>query len=274
MWNLPDGAIARFGKGGISQGDRVIAFSPDGGLLALATTIGVWLYDVETTRELVLLPGESRWSHALAFSPDGATLASGSPSSCGMSKPENMSLRFKDIRDCLGLSRFLPMAQRLPQGRWIKRLNFGRFRPGKILLPSQGTRMRSNLWHSRPTARNWLRGLRIKMLNFGMFQQGKKSPHSRGTLIGSGRWHFHLMARQPLRRDWEINPLSCGKFRQERTSLHFRDIQVGVGSPPWRFHLMVQYLPRGRVMTPLNCGRFRRGQTSPRSEETIIGSAI
>ena len=52
MWNLPDGAIARFGKGGISQGDRVIAFSPDGGLLALATTIGVWLYDVKTTREL------------------------------------------------------------------------------------------------------------------------------------------------------------------------------------------------------------------------------
>ena len=77
MWNFPDGAIARFGKGGISQGDRVIAFSPDGGLLALATTIGVWLYDVETIR-VALLPGESRWSHALAFSPDGATRASGS----------------------------------------------------------------------------------------------------------------------------------------------------------------------------------------------------
>ena len=68
-WNLPDGAIARFGKGGISQGDRVIAFSSDGGLLAVATTIGVWLYDVKTTRELAFFTGESRWIHAVAFSP-------------------------------------------------------------------------------------------------------------------------------------------------------------------------------------------------------------
>ena len=76
-WNLPDGAFARFGKGGISQGDRVIAFSPDGGLLAVATTIGVWLYDVKTTRELAFFTGESRWNHAVAFSPDGTRLAAG-----------------------------------------------------------------------------------------------------------------------------------------------------------------------------------------------------
>ena len=60
-WNLPDGAIARFGKGGISQGDRVIAFSPDGRHFDVATMIGVWLYDVRTTRERALLAGESRW---------------------------------------------------------------------------------------------------------------------------------------------------------------------------------------------------------------------
>ena len=53
-WNLPDGAIARFGKGGISQGDRVFAFSPDGKLLAVSTEIGVWIYDVKTTEERAL----------------------------------------------------------------------------------------------------------------------------------------------------------------------------------------------------------------------------
>lgn len=39
---LPDGAIARLGKGGIN----VIEFSPDGVHLAIGTGIGVWIYDV------------------------------------------------------------------------------------------------------------------------------------------------------------------------------------------------------------------------------------
>ncbi len=76
-WNLPDGAIARFGKGGISQGDKVIAFSPDGNLLAVSTEIGVWLYDVKTTQERALFLGteHSFFRGAVAFSPDGAHLA-------------------------------------------------------------------------------------------------------------------------------------------------------------------------------------------------------
>ncbi|MDE0300469.1 MAG: hypothetical protein OXN17_17670 [Candidatus Poribacteria bacterium] len=40
-WNLPHGAVARFGKGDISEGDRVISYSPDGTHLAVATKIGV-----------------------------------------------------------------------------------------------------------------------------------------------------------------------------------------------------------------------------------------
>ena len=77
-WGLPESAIARLGKGNISQGDRVIAFSPDGEHLAVTTTIGVWLYDVKTTRELALFAGgRSGWMHAVAFSPDGTLLAAG-----------------------------------------------------------------------------------------------------------------------------------------------------------------------------------------------------
>ena len=55
--NLPDGAIARLGKGGVSYSDRGIAFSPDGNRLAVATSIGVWLYDAETFNEIALLTG-------------------------------------------------------------------------------------------------------------------------------------------------------------------------------------------------------------------------
>ena len=39
---LPEGAIARLGKGGIN----IMRFSPDGTHLAVGTDVGLWLYDV------------------------------------------------------------------------------------------------------------------------------------------------------------------------------------------------------------------------------------
>ena len=76
--NLPDGAIARLGKGGVSYRDRGIAFSPDGSRLAVATSMGIWLYDAETFDELKLLTGHKEEVNTVAFSPDGTKLASGS----------------------------------------------------------------------------------------------------------------------------------------------------------------------------------------------------
>lgn len=76
--NLPDGAIVRLGKGGVSYEDRGIAFSPDGSRLAVATSMGIWFYDTETFDELVLLTGQTGEVTAVAFSPDGTTLAAGS----------------------------------------------------------------------------------------------------------------------------------------------------------------------------------------------------
>ena len=72
-WHLPDGAMARLGKGTI----RDIAFSPVGPYLAVASGIGVWMYEVATSRALMLMPTASGVS-SVSFSPDGATLASGS----------------------------------------------------------------------------------------------------------------------------------------------------------------------------------------------------
>ena len=76
--DLPDGAIVRLGKGGVSYEDRGIAFSPDGSRLVVATTIGVWLYDTETFDELALLTaGHTGEVTAVAFSPDGTKIAAG-----------------------------------------------------------------------------------------------------------------------------------------------------------------------------------------------------
>ena len=68
-WELPKAAKARLGKGGINA----LQFSPDGTQLAVGGNIGVWLYDVETGKEISLFAGISE---SLTFSRDGRYLAS------------------------------------------------------------------------------------------------------------------------------------------------------------------------------------------------------
>ena len=75
-WHLPEAAIIRLGKGRIGRSDRAVAFSPNGQFLAVASSIGVWMYDVATSDELSLLP--VGLANSVSFSPDGTTLASGS----------------------------------------------------------------------------------------------------------------------------------------------------------------------------------------------------
>ena len=70
QWELPKAAKARLGKGDINA----IQFSPDGTQLAVATDIGVWLYDAKTGQEKSLFGGICG---LLAFSPDGRFLAHG-----------------------------------------------------------------------------------------------------------------------------------------------------------------------------------------------------
>ena len=54
-----------------------IAYSPDGSLLAVASSIGIWLYDAESGKELSLLRGHTGEVYSVSFSPDGNTIASG-----------------------------------------------------------------------------------------------------------------------------------------------------------------------------------------------------
>ena len=76
-WHLPNDAIMRLGKGAIGRGDRAVAYSPDGTRLAVASAIGIWLYDVQTNTEVALLEGHTGGVTSVAFSSDGTMLASG-----------------------------------------------------------------------------------------------------------------------------------------------------------------------------------------------------
>ena len=71
--NLPDGAIVRLGKGSVEE----ILYSPDGSRLAVCGSIGIWLYDTATYRNVALLDGYTGGDNRAVFSPDGTTLASG-----------------------------------------------------------------------------------------------------------------------------------------------------------------------------------------------------
>ena len=70
---LPEGAIARLGKGGIN----IMRFSPDGTHLAVGTDVGVWLYSIPSGEETSLFTDRATQVNTLAFSHDGKFLACG-----------------------------------------------------------------------------------------------------------------------------------------------------------------------------------------------------
>ena len=75
-FTLPEGARARLGKGWLSREDRSVAYSPDGTRLAVASSLGIWLYDTHTYTEVALLTDHTGSGYAVVFAPDGKTIVS------------------------------------------------------------------------------------------------------------------------------------------------------------------------------------------------------
>ena len=70
-WALPEGAIARLGRGS----EPKMTFSADGQSLAIGTCIGLWLYDLTTLSPVALWNAEQGVVEAVAFSPNGKWIA-------------------------------------------------------------------------------------------------------------------------------------------------------------------------------------------------------
>ena len=66
---LPKDARARFGRGWVKD----IKFSPYGNQLAVATTIGVWIYDIQTGTDTNLFEDIMGGANAVSYSPLGTT---------------------------------------------------------------------------------------------------------------------------------------------------------------------------------------------------------
>ena len=72
QWHLPEGATLRLGKGHIKD----IKFVPDGTQFAVASSIGIWLYDARTGAEITRLNEKPRNIKTIVFSTDGKILTS------------------------------------------------------------------------------------------------------------------------------------------------------------------------------------------------------
>ena len=70
--SLSSGEIDRFGKGWV----RDIEFSPDGNQFAVATTIGIWIYDSHTGNKVKSFEEYMGDAYAISYSQDGQLLAS------------------------------------------------------------------------------------------------------------------------------------------------------------------------------------------------------
>ena len=81
QWNLPEGAKYRFGKGSLSMNTyngvrNPYWFSPDSETLTVVSSIGIWLYDVHTGKELKLLPIPVGFTNHIIGSPNGKLIVS------------------------------------------------------------------------------------------------------------------------------------------------------------------------------------------------------
>ena len=72
---LPEGVKTHIESNGRLTGN--IHYSPDGKGLAVASSMGIWIYDARTGAEVTLLSGHQGDVLSIAYAPDGKTLASG-----------------------------------------------------------------------------------------------------------------------------------------------------------------------------------------------------
>ena len=71
---LPEGVKTHIESSGKITGN--IQYSPDGKEFAVASSMGIWIYNARTGAEVALLSGHQEVVLAIAYAPDGKTLAS------------------------------------------------------------------------------------------------------------------------------------------------------------------------------------------------------
>ncbi len=150
QWSLPEGAKARLGKGKITD----MKLSQDGSQLAIASTIGVNLYDISTGAETVLLTKDTDLVGPLAFSPDGTKLAhTDGEKKCYIWHVENSKLLsiFYTNETSYKSIFFLPDEKTLVSRNWEDKFSFWDITTGKLLETfspkASEIKIKGNIWN-------------------------------------------------------------------------------------------------------------------------------
>ena len=195
QWALPEGATMRLGKGTINE----MQFSPDGKLLAVASSIGVWLYDTETYQERALLTGHPSLVSSVCFSPDGRILASGS---------WDGTIHLWDVTTET-LQRTLIL-----EGEAVTKVRF--YPDGRTLASvSDGGEMGWSflLWDVATGSRRWLSSPEGPFEIYSM----DCSPDGQTLAGSSGADHVRL---------WDVATGTPGQMLRARSNLNYSDVRV------------------------------------------------
>ncbi|MCY4401860.1 MAG: WD40 repeat domain-containing protein [Candidatus Poribacteria bacterium] len=117
QWELPEGVIARLGKGRI----YAMKYSPDGTVFAVATSIGIWLYDTETYQEIALLARNNNGVEKIEFGLEG-TILSGKERLNGITLWDYNAR--KPIKTGLNASSLYTITQFSPDGKIYVHVNY------------------------------------------------------------------------------------------------------------------------------------------------------
>ena len=177
---LDDGTV-RLGKGRIGLGDRAVAVSPDGSRLAVASGIGIWLYDAAPPgAPLLRLPAEE--THSWPSRPTGPSspraARRGAPSSSGTSTPDSVSPTSGPGADASPSRRTGP--------HWLSARpgepsGCGTWRPQPSRAPSKGIQVSSIPWPSHRTAPPWRPDPPTNRSGSGILHRERIPPPFRGT---------------------------------------------------------------------------------------------
>ena len=116
-WNLPEHAKQRLGKGTITD----MQLSPDSSHLAIVSSTGVWLYDVNLGTETSLLTKDTDLIGLVTFSPDGKKLVSTGGDNIIRSwdvDSGKLLLKFNSFGDSLSSLKFLADGKTLTGTNW------------------------------------------------------------------------------------------------------------------------------------------------------------
>jgi WD40 repeat protein len=107
--------VARLGKGVIEQ----VAFSPDGKLLAVGGSLGVWLYSIPDLKEVEFFES-LEWVESVTFTPDGRALLVTTEHTASLWRKKGIKWEYFI---CIGIGSYLPPPAFSPDGHWLATAN-------------------------------------------------------------------------------------------------------------------------------------------------------